>query len=133
MCGMMAAQLAPPPRSRTLSSLMWKLLANALLTGLVVAAVSEIARRSPRIGSLILTMPIVIPAVFVYRYLFDHDLPPISRLARETLILIPLALPFFVPMAFADRLGLGFWPALAAGLLILAVTVGVYLLFAPKM
>ena len=115
------------------NALIWKLLCNALLTGLVVAAVSEIARRFPRAGSLILTMPIVIPAVFVFRYMREHDLPPISRLARETLILIPLALPFFVPMAFADRLGLGFWPALAAGLLILTATVGVYLLFAPKM
>ncbi len=112
---------------------MWKLFFNALLTGLVVAVVSEIARRSTRGASLILTMPIVIPAVFVYRYTREHNLPPISSLARESLILIPLALPFFVPMAFASRLGLGFWPALVAGLLLVTGTVGTYLMFAPKM
>ncbi|MGA2500479.1 MAG: hypothetical protein ABSH20_22280 [Tepidisphaeraceae bacterium] len=112
---------------------MWKLLFNALLTGLVVAVVSEIARRFPRVGSLVLTMPIVIPAVFVVMYLRDHNLPPVSKLARETLFLIPLGLPFFIPMAFASRLGLGFWPALAAGLLIVTATVGIYLMFAPKM
>ena len=110
-----------------------KLLFNALLMGLVVAAVSEIARRFPRVGSLVLTMPIVIPAVFVVMYLRDRNLPPVSRFARETLILIPLALPFFVPMAFAHRLGLGFWPALVAGLLLTTATVGVYLMFAPRM
>jgi hypothetical protein len=112
---------------------MWKLLANAMLTGLVVAAVSEIARRFPRLGSLVLTMPIVIPAVFIVMYLRDRNLPPIARLAREALILIPLGLTFFVPVAFAHRLGLGFWPALATGLSVATATVGVYLLYAPKM
>ncbi len=118
---------------RTLDTRMFKLLCNAVLTGLVVAVVSEIARRFPRIGSLVLTLPIVIPAVFVVMYLRDRNLQPISRLARETLILIPLGLPFFVPMALAGRLGLGFWPALSTGLLLVCATVGIYLLFAPKM
>ncbi|MFI5380622.1 MAG: hypothetical protein ACHRHE_15095 [Tepidisphaerales bacterium] len=112
---------------------LWKLLLNAMLMGLVVAAVSEIARRFPRVGSLVLTMPIVIPAVFVVMYLRDRNLQPIARMARDVLILIPLALPFFLPMAFAHRLGLGFWPALATGLLLVTATVGVYLVFAPKM
>jgi hypothetical protein len=34
----------------------------------------------------------------------DHDLRSISRMAKETLILVPLGLPFFLPLAFADRL-----------------------------
>lgn len=112
---------------------MVKVLLNALLMGLVVAAVSEVARRFPRLGSLILTLPIVIPAVFVVMYLRDRNLAPVARLARETLILIPLGLPFFAPIALAPRLGIGFWPALAAGLSLVGLTVGSYLLVAPKM
>jgi hypothetical protein len=110
-----------------------KLLANALLMGLIVAAVSEVARRFPRLGSLILTLPLVIPAVFVVMYLRDGCLPPISRLARETLILIPLGLPFFVPLALAQRVGLNFWAAMGTGMGLVALTVGGYLLVAPKM
>ncbi len=61
----------------------------------------------------------------------DHDLKNLSLLSRETLILVPLGLPFFVPLAFAERLGLGFWSALAAGLLLATVTIGGWLMFAP--
>ena len=49
-----------------------------------------------------------------------RDLPAISRLARETLVLVPLGLPFFVPLAFAQRFGLDFRPAFVIGLAFLA-------------
>lgn len=59
-------------------------------------------------------MPLSLPLVSILAFLLawhrDHDLPAISRQARETLILVQLGLPFFVPLAFADRVGLGFWP-----------------------
>ncbi len=112
---------------------MWKLLLNGMVTGLIVVTVSEIARRWPRLGSLVLTLPIVIPAVFVVMYLRQRDLAPISRLAQETLILIPLGLPFFAPLAFAGRLGLGFWPALLSGFGLVTATVCAYLWMAPRM
>ena len=52
---------------------------------------------------------------------------PISRMARQMLILVPLSLPFFVPLAFADRLHLTFWPAFALGLALVTVAVTTYL------
>jgi hypothetical protein len=56
----------------------------------------------------------------------------ISRLARETLILVPLGLPFFVPLAFAHRLGLGFWSAFVVGVALASVTIGLWLWLGPR-
>jgi len=102
------------------------------VAGFLVVAVAEIAGRWPRLGALILTLPIVIPVVFLTMYLKTADVTPISRLARETLILIPLGLPFFVPLAVAPRLGIGFWPAFLAGLAMVSGTITMYLRLAPS-
>jgi hypothetical protein len=61
-----------------------------------------------------------------------RDLGNISQLARETLVLVPLGLPFFVPLAFATKLGFGFWPAFLCGLFLASVTVGLGLWLGPK-
>ena len=53
--------------------------------------------------------PIVSILAFVMTWLKTGDLSTISRLARETLILVPLGFPCFIPFALADRWGLSFW------------------------
>jgi len=111
--------------------MLW-MIARGLAMGMVIVGVAEIARVFPRLGALILTLPIVIPLVFLAMYLRDADIEPISRMSRETLILIPLGLPFFVPLALAQRLGWSFWPAFGAGLGIVAVAVSVYLWLTPE-
>jgi hypothetical protein len=100
---------------------------NGLLAGVVVVAVSEVARRYPRVADVILAVPLVVFAVYAVMYLRTPDLAPISRMARQMLILVPLGLTFFVPLAFADRLHLTFWPAFAIGLSLVTATVAAYL------
>lgn len=107
-------------------------IAKGFAVGFLVIAVAEVSRRFPRVGSLVLTLPIVIPAVFVLMYLRTRDLAPISRMAREILLLIPLGLPFFVPLALAPRFGWSFWPSFAAGLLLVTATIALYLWMTPK-
>jgi hypothetical protein len=111
---------------------MTQLILRGLAAGFVVVAVAELARRWPRVGSLILTLPIVIPVVFVVMYLRDADVRPISRMAREILFLIPLGLPFFVPLAFAERWGISFWAAFATGLALVTMTISAYLVLTPR-
>lgn len=62
----------------------------------------------PRLGGLLLSLPLVGILAFVMSWTRYHDLPTISRLVRETLILVPLGLQFFVPLAFADHLGVDY-------------------------
>lgn len=105
----------------------WNVL-RVLLTAAIVVAVAELSKRFPRAGALLLSLPIVSILAFIAGWLQHHDLPALSRLARETLVLVPLGMPFFVPLAFAERLGLGFWSAMAAGVVLASVTIGAWLL-----
>src|SRR6476660_7970813 len=105
--------------------------ARVVLIAAIVVLVGDISRRYPRAGALLLSLPIVSVLAFLVGWFQHHDLKSISQLARETLILVPLGLPFFVPLAFASRLGVGFWPAFFAGVVLASLTIGTWLLFAP--
>ena len=78
------------------------------------------------------TLPLVSILAFITAWSQDHDTARVERLARETLVLVPLGLPFFVPLAFAGRLGLGFWSAFVAGILLASVTIGLWLWLGPR-
>jgi len=108
---------------------MFKLVVNGVVAGFVVVAVSEVARRYPRVADVILAVPLVVFAVYAVIYNRVPELGPISKMARQMLVLVPLSLTFFVPLAFADRLQLTFWPAYLIGLALVTVSVATYLWF----
>lgn len=111
---------------------MWWNIAKTCLSAVIITVVSGISQRFPRTGALVLSLPMVSLLAFVFAWTDHHDLPAISRLARETLILVPLGLPFFVPLAFADRLGLAFWPAFLLGILLASSSIGIWLWLGPS-
>ncbi len=111
---------------------MMTLILRIIIPAMIIAAVSELSRRSPRLGALLLTLPLISILAFAAAWTKDHDLKSLSQMAKETLILVPLGLPFFVPLAFADRLGLGFWSAMIAGLILASITIGAWLALGPK-
>jgi hypothetical protein len=103
-------------------------LARVALTAVIVVAVAELSKRFPRAGALLLSLPLVSILAFIAAWQQHRDLPAISRMARETLVLVPLTLPFFVPLAYAERLGLGFWAAFAVGIGCTSLALTVWLL-----
>lgn len=108
------------------------LLIRAAIAAVIVVLVSEVSNRLPRLGALLLTLPIVSILAFVMTWQRDHDLAAISKLAKETLVLVPLGLPFFVPLAFAGKLGLGFWTASGLGLVLASASIGAWFVFGTK-
>ena len=111
---------------------MWWTIGRVAVAAAIIVAVSTIAERLPRVGALLLSLPIISIIAFVMTWNEHGDLSAISRLAKETLVLVPLGLPFFVPLAFAERLGLGFWSAFAIGVSLAAITISVWLGLAPE-
>jgi predicted ABC-type exoprotein transport system permease subunit len=95
----------------------------------IIVAVAELSKRFPRYGALLLSLPLMSILAFAFSWRQHHDLPTISRLAKETLILVPLGLPFFVPLAFAGQFGWSFWPAFAAGVVLASISIGAWLLW----
>jgi hypothetical protein len=111
---------------------MQSFIVRTLIAALIVGVVSEVAHRAPRVGAVLLTLPIVSIMAFLMTWYRDHDLKNLQQLSRETLILVPLGLPVFVPLAFADRFGLGFWSALTIGVVIGVLVIGAWLAFGPS-
>lgn len=109
---------------------MW-LFIKALASVAIIVAVSEIAPRFPRFGAVLLSLPIVSLLAFTWIWFGERNLVAVSRLARETLVLVPLGLPFFIPLAFCERLHLGFWTAFALGVGVATVTIVAWLYYAP--
>jgi hypothetical protein len=105
---------------------MFVTLLKGIIAGAIIVAVTEIGPKYPRIGGLLLTLPLISILAFVMAWTKQGDLPAISALAKETLILVPLGLPFFIPLAFASRLNLGFWSAIGSGLLLATITIAIY-------
>jgi len=110
---------------------MWAV-AKIALSAVIIATVSGISQKYPRAGALLLSLPIVSLLAIALSWSESHDLPNLSRIARDTLILVPLGLPFFVPIAYAEKLGLDFWPAFVIGILLASVTIGIWLWLGPK-
>ena len=111
---------------------MWWTIGRVAIAAVTIAAVSEVGQRFPRLGALLLSLPVIRIIAFTMTWTEHRDLPAIGRLAKETLILVPLGLPFFVPLAFAERLGLGFWSAFALGIVLASMSIAAWLLWAPQ-
>ncbi len=110
--------------------MIWTLV-KAAISAAVIVAVAEVSGRIPRLGALLLTLPIVSILAFIVLWSKEGEMTTITQLARETLVLVPLGLPFFIPFALSDRTGLSFWPSCAVGVLLASITIGLWFRFAP--
>jgi hypothetical protein len=111
---------------------MLSLLLRIVVPIIVIVTVSEVSRKMPRLGALLMTLPLVSILAFGASWYRDHDLKSLSAMARETLVLVPLGLPFFVPLAFAERIGLSFWSAMMSGLLLAGLSIGLWLAISAR-
>jgi hypothetical protein len=104
---------------------MWYLVLKAAISGVLVAAASEVARRFPGWGALIASLPLV--SVLGMMWLW-HDRPDADNMAahaQATFWFVLPSLPMFLAIPWMLRSGVNFWLALAIGC---AVTVALYLL-----
>ena len=101
------------------------------LAAIIIVAVAELSKRQPRYGAVLLSLPVVSILAFLFAWFQHRDLPAISKLARDTLVLVPLGLPFFVPFAFSQRLGLSFWGCFASGTLLATAAIVAWLMLGP--
>jgi len=104
---------------------MWWLAIKALVSGLIVAAVSEIAKRYPGFGGLIASLPLVSVLGMLWLWREKPDTANMAAHAEGTFWFVLPSLPMFLLIPAMLRMGLGFYPALAIGCV---VTIILYLL-----
>ena len=100
------------------------LILKALLSGVIIAAVSEIAKRSPGFGALVASLPLVSILGMMWLWRDTHDPVRMSQHAAGTFWFVLPSLPMFLIIPWLMRSGVGFWTALVAGC---AVTIVLYL------
>ena len=103
------------------------LLVKALISGIIIAAVSEIARLRPGLGALIASLPLVSVLAMIWLWRDTADTERIASHAEATFWLVLPTLPMFLLLPWLMRNGTGFWPALAVSC---ALTVVLYLVTA---
>ena len=99
------------------------LLIKAALSGAIVAAVSEIARRYPGWGGLIASLPLTSLLAMIWLWRDSGEPERVAELATSTFWFFLPSLPLFLLLPWLLRSGLGFWTALAISV---AVTLALY-------
>ena len=103
---------------------MASLIVRAALSGMIVALIALIARRSPAAGALVASLPLVSVLGMIWLWHDTRDPVRLADHAQATLWYVLPSLPMFLVIPALLRHGVGFWPALAGGC---AVTVALYL------
>lgn len=94
------------------------LIAKYALTALIITIVSEVAKRTDRLGALIASLPFVTLMVMVWLYLESQPKGKIAAHAYYTFWYVLPTLPMFLLMPWMLNRGYTFWPTLLAGSLL---------------
>lgn len=88
--------------------------AKALLSGIIIAVVSELAKRSPGLGALIASLPLVSILAMIWLWRDTSDVVRIADHAEATFWLVLPTLPMFLVLPWLLRQGAQFWLAMSA-------------------
>ena len=108
------------------------LVVKALLSGVIVMAVSEIARRSPAFGALVASLPLVSVLGILWLWRDTHDTVRIAAHAEATFWYVIPSLPMFLAFPWMPRHGVGFWIAIGAACLLTVALYGITVLVAAR-
>ena len=97
------------------------LITKYAVTALVIVLVSELAKRSDKLGALISSLPFVTIMVMIWLYLEKQGSQKIGNHAYYTFWYVIPTLPMFLVMPWLMAKGLNFWLALVICAVITAI------------
>ncbi|GGH00637.1 hypothetical protein GCM10007420_15770 [Glycocaulis albus] len=100
---------------------------KAIISAVIIVAVSELAKRSPAMAALLASLPLVSVLGMIWLWRDVPDPERIAAHAEATFWYVLPSLPMFLLVPALIRRGVDFYPALGAGLVL---TVSLYLLTA---
>jgi len=102
---------------------MWALAIKALLSGLLIALISEIGKKLPAFAALVASLPLVSVLGMILLWRARPDAENMAIHAEATFWYVLPSLPMFLLIPALLRHGVPFWAALAAGC---ALTIALY-------
>ncbi len=94
---------------------MFYLVAKALISGIIVAAVSELAKRSPGFGALVASLPLVSVLGMLWLWRDKPDVETMALHSSATFWYVLPSLPMFLLIPALLRSGVPFWLSLLSG------------------
>ncbi|MES2035542.1 MAG: DUF3147 family protein [Pseudomonadota bacterium] len=108
------------------------LVIKALVSGAIVAAVSEIAKRYPGFGGLLASLPLVSVLGMIWLWRDTRDPERMAAHAGATFWFVLPSLPMFLLIPMLLKRGVSFWPALLAGCVLTIALYAVMTWLAPR-
>ncbi|HEY4070260.1 MAG TPA: DUF3147 family protein [Sphingomicrobium sp.] len=100
------------------------LIIKAAISGVIVASVSEIARRYPGWGGLVASLPLTSLLAMLWLWRDTGDGERVAELSMSALWFFLPSVPLFIALPLLLRSGVGFWPSMVL------VIVGTLMLYA---
>lgn len=100
------------------------LIVKAALSGLIIAIVSEVARKAPGMGALIASLPLISMLGMIWLWKDTADPARMADHAYATFWFVLPSLPMFLVIPVRLNRGIGFWQALTIACV---MTVSLYL------
>ena len=94
---------------------MWYLAIKAALSGVIIAIVSEVAKRYPGFGALIASLPLVSVLGMIWLWRDKPDVPNMAAHVEATFWFVLPSLPMFLLIPWMLRSGWSFYAALTIG------------------
>ena len=99
------------------------LVIKAAISGIIVAAVSEIGRRYPTWGGLVASLPLTSLLAMIWLYRDSHEPARVAELSISTFWFFLPSVPMFVALPLLIRAGVPFWASMA---IVVAATMALY-------
>jgi hypothetical protein len=100
-------------------------ISKCALSGIIIAVVSEVAKRSPALGALIVSLPLLSLLAMLWLWRETGDAEKIASQAESTFWYVLPSLPMFLVLPAMLRAGVGFWPSMGASCVLTIVLYGV--------
>jgi hypothetical protein len=89
------------------------LVIKAAISGVIVAAVSEIARRYPGWGGLVASLPLTSLLAMIWLFRDTHEPERVAELSVSTFWFFLPSMPLFIALPLLLRSGVAFWISMA--------------------
>ena len=109
------------------------LLVKAVVSAVIIVAASELAKRSPGVGAIVASLPLVSVLGMVWLWRDTHDPARMAAHAGATFWYVLPSLPMFLLIPALLGRGVPFWPALGAGCLLTIALYAAMTWFGPRL
>lgn len=111
---------------------MWYLLIKAALSGILIAIISEVAKRYPGFGALIASLPLVSLLGMIWLWRDKPDAENMAAHAEATFWFVLPSLPMFLLIPALLRHGWSFWAAISVGCVLTILLYGLMTWAGPR-